>query len=78
MVRTQIYLTQEEQTKLRSLSRRSGQNQSALIREALDDFLARVSVTPGITRMQKCRGMWRDRDDSEFRVVRSEVERRLA
>ena len=78
MVRTQIYLTQEEQTKLRSLSRRSGQNQSALIREALDDFLARVSTTPRTARMQKCRGLWRDRDDSEFQVVRTEIERRLA
>jgi len=77
MVRTQIYLTDEEQTRLRSLSRRSGRNQSALIREALDGFLARVSATPRTTRLQKCRGMWRDRDASEFRAIRHEVERRL-
>lgn len=78
MVRTQIYLTQEERAKLHSWSRRSGQSQSALIRQALDDFLARVSATPQTTRMRKCRGMWRDRNDSDFRVVRDDVERRLA
>ena len=77
MVRTQIYITSEEQTKLRLLSQRSGRKQSEVIREALDDFLARVSVMPRAIGMQKCRGMWQDRTESEFRAVRNEVERRL-
>jgi hypothetical protein len=78
MVRTQIYLTEDEQSKLRSLSQRSGQRQSALIREALDTYLARAAATPRRDRLQACRGMWRDRDLAEFGAVRSEIERRLA
>ncbi len=78
MVRTQIYLTEDEQSKLRSLSERSGQRRSALIREALDDYLARTAATSRQDRLQACRGLWRDRDLAEFRAVRSELERRLS
>jgi hypothetical protein len=78
MVRTQIYLTEEEQSRLRLLSRRSGQRQSALIREALDDYLARAAATPRPDRLQACRGMWRDRDLAEFQAVRRGIEQRLA
>jgi predicted DNA-binding protein len=42
MVRTQIYITDEEQEKLRMLSRQSGRKRSGLIRNAIDDFIART------------------------------------
>jgi hypothetical protein len=78
MVRTQIYLTREEHSRLRSLARRSGRKQSELIREAIDAFLERTQIRHQKQRMQKCRGIWKDRDLSEFEAIRREVSRRAA
>ena len=78
MVRTQIYITEDEQRKLRALARQSGRKQSELIREAIDDFLARASGAPGRAALRACRGMWKDRDPGEFEAVRAEVEARIA
>ena len=77
MVRTQIYLTAEEKAKLGSLARRSGRKQSALIREAIDRFLARAWPAHRPSRMRASRGMWKDRAVSEFRAIRQEVQRRM-
>jgi hypothetical protein len=41
LVRTQIYLTQEQQRRLERLAAATGRRKSELIREALDDYLAR-------------------------------------
>ena len=40
MQRTQIYLTNEEQAAIRQISIRSGSSQSALIRKAIDQYIA--------------------------------------
>jgi metal-responsive CopG/Arc/MetJ family transcriptional regulator len=77
MVRTQIYITEEEQKKLRTLSRQSGRKRSELIRNAIDDFLARISAAPKRDALRGCRGMWKDREDAEFKAIRAEVEARM-
>lgn len=55
MVRTQIYLAKEQVERLRSLAARTGQRQSALIREAVDQLIAQVL---------RAFGAWADQDDS--------------
>ena len=77
MIRTQIYVTDEEKRKLRTLARHSGRKQSELIRNAIDEFLAHASVSPRRESLRKCRGMWKDRGLDEFRKVRDEVEARV-
>jgi hypothetical protein len=78
MVRTQIYLTQDEHVKLGSLSRRCGKKRSELIREALDGFFARESAVPRTARLAQFRGLWRDRSADKFAAVRSEIEQRFS
>ena len=78
MERIHVCLTEDQRTKLRMLARRTGRTQSELIRDAIDAYLVRF--TPRLRRevLRKCRGIWRDRDPSEFRATREEVERKRA
>jgi predicted transcriptional regulator len=77
MVRTQIYITDEEQKKLRTLSRQSGRKRSELIRNAIDDFIARASAVPKRDALREGRGMWKGRRDAEFKAIRTETESRM-
>ena len=76
MVRTQIYLTEEERTGLDNLSRTTGKKQSELIREAVDQLLhlAKSSRRDGI--LQEAAGLWRDRRDlPDFSALRRSWDR---
>ncbi len=76
MVRTQVYLTPEEQCALQALSRRTGRSQSELIREAIDAMLARSDDPQRRSHFQQARGLWSDRDDlPEFTGERGEMDR---
>lgn len=77
MVRTQIYITDQEQAQLRSLARRTGRKRSELIRSAIDEFLSRAPSCPRLDRMQRARGIWEDRNPSDFQAVRNELSRRV-
>lgn len=77
MIRTQIYITEEEKRKLRKLAEYSGRKQSELVRNAIDAFLAHASASTSRDVLRTCRGMWKDREWEEFETIRTEVEERL-
>lgn len=76
MVRTQIYLTEEEQEALRSLARTTGRSQSELIREAIDSMLERRGELDRGALMRQARGMWSGRTKlPELEELRGELDR---
>ena len=79
MVRTQVYLTQEQDRGLKSLAESSGRKQSELIREAIDRLLAENRPKDWKQALESVRGMWADRDDLDelYADLRTDWERRL-
>lgn len=76
MVRTQIYLTEEERAALRRIAQQTGRKQSELIRRAIDDFIDRFQPRDRRAMLEQARGMWKDRDDlPDFRALRRELDR---
>jgi len=63
MVRTQIYLTEEERTGLMALAESTGKKQSELIREAVDCYIARFDESRRSAALNSAAGMWKDRQD---------------
>ncbi len=63
MVRTQIYLTEEERTGLGALVEATGKKQAQLIRDAIDRLLDTVSEGRRASVMSNAAGMWRVRSD---------------
>jgi predicted DNA-binding protein len=79
MVRTQIYLTEEQKRQLDRLAGSSGRKQSEMIREAIDGYLADRDPKDWKEAFEAVRGMWADRDDLDelYADLRAGVERRL-
>jgi predicted DNA-binding protein len=79
MVRTQIYLTDEQKRQLDRLAATSGRKQSEMIREAIDGYLANCEPKDWKEAFEAVRGMWADRDDLDDFVqgLRGEWEKRL-
>ncbi len=79
MVRTQVYLTEEQDRGLKGLVERSGRKQSELIREAVDRLLAEHRPKDWRAALEGVRGMWADRDDLDelYADLRAEVEDRV-
>lgn len=76
MKRTQIYLTEEEQLALDKLSEQRNTSKSALIREAVDEYLAKHSEERRKKAFEQACGMWKDRDDlPDFEELRKEWDR---
>ena len=66
LTRTQIYLTQTQQTRLAAACRRSAVTKSELIRRAVDQFLDQQTPTDATDKAQRLSGivgMWAQRDD---------------
>lgn len=63
VVRTQVYLTEEQERGLKRLSAATGRKQSELIREALDRYLGANEPKDWKAAFESVRGMWADRDD---------------
>ena len=71
MVRTQIYLTEEQRNELIAMSQRQGKRQSELIREAVDRFIASSSGRRRQEALCAAAGIWKNRDDiPDFGAVR--------
>ena len=63
MVRTQIYLTENQRAEVAAIADRSGKRQSEIIREAVDRFIEQKSRGRREAILREAAGMWRDRTD---------------
>ena len=76
MVRTQIYLTEEERQALKSMATNTGRKQSELIREAIDQMIEKYRVDDRGRMREQAEGMWKDRTDlPDFAAIRREWDR---
>lgn len=64
MTRTQIYITAAEAQGVARVAAESGRKQSAVIREAINQYLLRLVPQNRLRRMQEARGIWKDREIS--------------
>jgi hypothetical protein len=63
MVRTQIYLTEQERAAIGAITVATGKPQSEVIREAIDHWVARSSKAHRKAILGRVAGLWKDRTD---------------
>jgi len=79
MIRAQIYLTETERKELSLLAHTEKKSQSALIREAIDQFITRNTTKNQSKLAAICaaEGLWKDRKDlPNFENLRKEFDER--
>ena len=76
MVRTQIYLTENERSRLTRMADVTGKKQSELIREAVDRYLDLATGHRRDKVLQAAGGLWKNRKDlPDFNAVRRSWDR---
>jgi Arc/MetJ-type ribon-helix-helix transcriptional regulator len=76
MVRTQIYLTENQHEELAAIAKSAGKKQSELIREAIDLLIDQAGSGRRETVLREAAGIWKDRTDlPDFKAIRSEWDR---
>ena len=76
MLKTQIYLTEQEPYALRDLAGTTGKSRSALIREAVDWMIEQAGANSRNMIAAEAAGMWQNRDDlPDFAALRCESDR---
>jgi len=76
MVRTQIYLTENQRDELATIAKTVGKKQSELIREAIDLLIAQAENSRRESVLRKATGIWKDRTDlPDFKAIRAEWDR---
>ena len=76
MVKTQIYLTETQRSSLAALAEMTGKKRSELIRQAIDDLLAKHADARRAAVIKATAGIWKDRKDlPEFAALRKEWNR---
>ena len=63
MVRTQIYLTEDQRAAVAAIADQIGKRQSEVIREAVDRFIEQKSRRRREVIIREAAGIWRDRTD---------------
>lgn len=77
MVRTQVYLTEEEKRGLESAAVSQGISQSDLVRQAIDDLLAKIGEFDRGAILEDVSGIWaKRRDIPDIRSLRKGWRRR--
>ena len=78
MIRSQIYLTEEERAELKVLSQATGRTQSDLIREAVDLFIKQSKQSVRLKHFNNAFGLWSNREGyPDIRKLREELDRKF-
>jgi metal-responsive CopG/Arc/MetJ family transcriptional regulator len=76
MVRTQIYLTENQREELATIAKSSGKKQSELIREAIDRLINQAGSSNRELVLREAAGIWKNRTDlPNFKSIRAEWDR---
>lgn len=76
VIRSQIYLTEEERRNLKLISKQTGRTQSDLIREAVDLLISRKMKKDSVDKRLQAFGLWKDNDNCpQIKELRNEFDR---
>jgi len=76
MIRTQVYIAENERTILAAIAQNEHKSQSELIRQAIDFFCAHKLQNNCAALLQSAKGLWRERQDlPDFNELRKEFDR---
>ncbi len=76
MKRTQIYLSEDENSKIQRIAKSENRSKSDIIREAIDSYLIAKNKTIRKKQFKDAFGIWKDRDDlPDYNLLRKELDR---